>query len=203
MKRAVLLVLLLASFLYGQDTHCPAYPIAVRQADEESLNRDRAFAQFALTEADSGRNAALPASSNFIDDFVFGKMRKDGVDAASLTTDSEFVRRIYLDLTGRIPTLDQAQNFLASTAADRRSQVIEQLLASDAYADQFAHWFVQRFRITTFVFNWMSPRERNNFYEFVRNFVAADSPYDAFVRSILSATGDSDQQPAIAFLGRQ
>ena len=200
---AFVLVLLAASILYAQETHCPAYPTAVRQADQQSLERDRAFARFALTDADSRRDATVPSSNNFIDDLVFGKMRQDGVDAASLTTDSEFVRRVYIDLTGRIPTLEQAQSFLSNNAADRRSRLIEQLLTSDAYADQFTHWLVQRFRITTMAGNLISPQERNNFYDFVRNFVATDGAYDAFVRALLSATGDADQQPAIAFLGRQ
>src|SRR2546427_228073 len=107
---AFVLVLLAASILYAQETHCPAYPTAVRQADQQSLERDRAFARFALTDADSPRDATVPSSNNFIDDLVFGKMRQDGVDAASLTTDSEFVRRVYLDLTGRIPTISKGRS---------------------------------------------------------------------------------------------
>ena len=157
-------LLLFASILFAQDTHCPAYPIAVRQADERILNRDREFQRHRLAAASPHNHAlSIPASNNFIDDLVFGKMRSDGVDAADLTTDSEFVRRVYLDLSGRIPTLDQAQSFFSNTASDRRSRLVEQLLTSDAYADQFAHWLVQRFRITTKAGNWISPQERDNF----------------------------------------
>jgi hypothetical protein len=196
-------ILLVASILFAQDTHCPAYPVAVRQADQQILNRDREFERYQLSAASSDeRGLSIPPGNNFIDDLVFGKMRRDGVNAADLTTDSEFVRRVYLDLTGRIPTLDQAQTFLSNTASDRRSCLVEQLMTSDAYADQFTHWFVQRFRITTKADSRISPQEGYNFWNFVRNFVVADSPYDAFVRSMLTASGDADQQPAIAFLGR-
>jgi len=103
MKTVLLGLALLASALFAQDTHCPAYPTAVRQADEERLERDRDFFQYQLTEADPDKRVSIPPSSNFIDDLVFAKLRRDGVDAADLTTDSEFVRRVYLDLTGRIP----------------------------------------------------------------------------------------------------
>jgi uncharacterized membrane protein len=197
MKSGLLGLALAASALFAQDTHCPAYPAAVRQAAEERLDRDRDFFQYQLTEADPDKLVSIPASNNFIDDLVFAKLRRDGVDAAELTTDSEFVRRVYLDLTGRIPTLAQAQDFLGGTSSDRRSRLVERLLESEAYTDQFAHWFIQRFRITTSAGNWISTQERNNFYDFVRAFVANDSPYDTFVRSLLTATGDGIPWPVL------
>src|SRR5690349_2251797 len=130
MKSILLGFALLASTLFAQDTHCPAYPAAVRQTDTERLDRDRDFFQYQLNEADPHKRVSIPASANFIDDLVFGKLRQNGVDAADLTTDSEFARRVYLDLTGRIPTLAQAQDFLGNTASDRRARLVEKLLAS-------------------------------------------------------------------------
>src|SRR4051812_29179347 len=113
MKGWTALFLLFGSILFAQDTHCPAYPIAVRQSDQRILDRDRDFQEFRLGVTDRPKHALfIPPSNNFVDDLVFGKLRNAGVDAAELTQDSEFVRRIYLDLTGRIPTLEQAQSFL-------------------------------------------------------------------------------------------
>jgi hypothetical protein len=129
-------------------------------------------------------------------------MLRDGVSPAPLTTDGEFLRRVYLDLTGRIPTLDQAQSFLASTAPDRRSRLVETLLASPAYIDQFSYWFHQRFQLNRLGGGFISYDERNHFYDFGRQFVGTDSPYDAFVRSVLTASGDSAVEPAIELLDR-
>ena len=129
-------------------------------------------------------------------------MRRDGVQPAGLTTDAEFFRRVYLDLTGRIPTYDQTRAFLGSNAldSDRRSKLIDTLLASNAYVDQFSYWFRQRFQIVPYL-GFMSDAERNHFYDFVRKSVATDAPYDGFVRALLTASGDSDIEPAMAFLG--
>lgn len=129
-------------------------------------------------------------------------MLADGIDAAPLTTDAEFVRRIYLDLTGRIPTYEQTQSFLADNRANKRGQLIESLLSSPAFVDQFSHWFLQRFQIVRGA-GTISIPGRNNFYAFVRQFVAEDRPYDEFVRDMLTAAGDTDVSPAISLLNRQ
>lgn len=129
-------------------------------------------------------------------------MSGDGVDAAPLTTDPEFVRRIYLDLTGRVPTIEQVQAFLADSSAAKREKLVDSLLASPAFVDQFSHWFLKRFKIVKGLARIGIP-ERNNFYQFVRQFVAQDRPYDAFVRDVLTATGDTDIAPATALLSRQ
>src|SRR5262245_31145988 len=195
--------LLFAVSAFAQDTSCPAYPAAARSAAEAALHRGSDFAQYHHLAARSGPKAVTaPPSNNFIDDAVFALMRRDNVVPAPLTTDAAFLRRVYLDLSGRIPTLGQAQSFLASPAPDRRARLIDALLASPAYTDQFSYWFLQCFQMIP-TDGLMSDQERNHCYDFVRKFVATDSPYDAFVRSLLTATGDTDVEPAIAFFGRR
>ena len=68
---------------------------------------------------------------NYIDDFIFGKMEADGVPHASLTTDTEFHRRIYLDLWGRLPDAAEVRQFAADQTADKRDQLIDRLLGLD------------------------------------------------------------------------
>jgi hypothetical protein len=185
----------------AQETNCPAYPVSTRVYAEQAINLDRQFA--ALGKLRPAREAAaVPPSQNFIDDWIFGKLAGDGVDAAPLTTDAEFVRRIYLDLTGRIPTFEQAQSFLADTSAGKRAKLIDALLATPAFVDQFSHWFLQRFQVARGAGNIGIPT-RNNFYNFVRQFVEQDRPYDAFARDLLTATGDTDVSPGIGLLSRQ
>jgi hypothetical protein len=107
---------------------------------------DRQYASARRTH--SGRAAvATPPSKNVIDDWIFKKMSDDGVDPAPLTTDTEFLRRIYLDLTGRVPTFEQVKAFLADNSAAKRDRLIDALLSSPAYVDQFSFWFRKRFQV--------------------------------------------------------
>src|SRR5437667_262604 len=77
------------------------------------------------------------SASEPIDRFVSAAWVRDKVTPATLSDDSEFVRRIYLDLVGRIPTKDEVQHFLADRDSQKRSKLIDQLLAGGEFAK---HW---------------------------------------------------------------
>src|SRR6266850_4654424 len=202
-----LLILVLGSamtLLGGQDTYCPRYPASERAFGERALETDL---KFALNAASAGKpdwsnTAALPPVKNVIDEWIFRKMAKDGVEAAPTTTDNEFLRRIYVDLTGRIPTFEQAQAFLTSTTSNKRTQLIEDLLASPAYVDQLSHWYLERFRVRQGTGGWVSISGRNNFYGYIRDFVEHDRQYNKVVQEMLTASGDSDVEPRLGLLTR-
>src|SRR5438874_3225907 len=90
----------------------------------------------ALTERVAGSlpgtktNTAPVARRNFVDEHIFGKMERDGVPHASLTADNEFLRRVTLDLTGRIPTPQEITAFTADTDPAKRDKIVDKLLAS-------------------------------------------------------------------------
>src|SRR5206468_4770770 len=90
-----------------------------------------------LTEQLRPSNAEVASSPvprrNLIDEFIFGKIEKDGVPHAPLASDEEFFRRIYIDLTGRIPHDDDLRAFLASTDPDKRDKLVDQLVTSKPY----------------------------------------------------------------------
>jgi hypothetical protein len=71
------------------------------------------------------------ARKNFIDEHIFGKMERDGIPHAPLATDQEFLRRLTLDLTGRIPTPGDVRAFLADTSPDKRARLIDRLIGSE------------------------------------------------------------------------
>ena len=190
---------------HAQDSACPAYPVSARLDAARAIKLDR---QYIAGRRMPTASAALviPPSKNVVDDWIFKKLSDDGVEAAPLTTDAEFVRRIYLDLTGRVPTFEQVKTFLADTTPNKRDRLIDTLLSSPAYVDQFSFWLRKRFQvvrgnnggsITTGI------PERNNFYTFVRQFVEQDGAYDAFARDIVTAAGDTDTAPATAPFSRQ
>src|SRR5262245_35572524 len=92
---------------------------------------DRLTSQGRTVSADS-----IPRR-NFIDEEIFGKLTRKGVESAPLATDEEFFRRIHLDLTGRLPTSDDIRGFLADTKSSKRDDVIDRLLQSPEFTDRW------------------------------------------------------------------
>src|SRR5258705_13738180 len=121
----------------SSDPYCPRYPDAVRTEIEESLSLDlaaQAYAQQARRSGTANKHAAvrLAASANFIDQLIAKKMNAAGVAPAPVASDEEFLRRVSLDLTGRIPDVDKAELFLGDASLDKRTRLIEELLSSPA-----------------------------------------------------------------------
>src|SRR4051812_7089208 len=78
-----------------------------------------------------------------IDALIAAKAGKNLVSAPA--DDAEFLRRVYLDLAGRIPSASEARAFLADKAADKRTRLVDQLLTGPDYARRMAEWFQQMF----------------------------------------------------------
>lgn len=116
--------------------------------------------------------------------------------SSPITNDAEFVRRLYLDLTGMIPTADEARSFLDDAAPNKREALIDRLLASPQYARHMAQ---------VFDVQWMERRNDKHvktpeWQEYLRQSFAANKPYDQLVREILSADGvDPAQRMAARF----
>lgn len=194
-----------AAVLSAADPGCPRYPSALRSEYADSLALETEFETFARKRA-ATRNAvaaraAMDAKSNFIDQRLFSRMAADNVKPAPMTSDAEFLRRVTLDLTGRIPTPEAAEAFLQSTDADKRSKLIDSLLNSEAYADQMGLFFLNKFRVSR-NHESISIPARNTFYEFVRGFVQNDRPYNQFVQELLAASGEVDTSPGTQFFAR-
>jgi hypothetical protein len=130
---------------------------------------------------------------NYIDDYIFGKMERDHVPHARLSSDLEFLRRVYLDLTGRIPEPDAIRAFLKDTDPNKRDKLIDSLVEPTRY--QFAEEdpFVDRW---TYFLNDLYGNNagdlgvegRNIFYDYIRTCIRLNMPYDRMVRDMLTAT---------------
>ncbi len=146
----------------------------------------------ALTEKMFASGAGIPGTAamprrNFVDQYVFGKMDLDGIPHAGLATDSEFLRRVSLDLTGRIPPSEELKAFVADTDPAKRDKLIDRLLASDAYVDKWAYYFMDLFRA-----NGKMGRGQNLFHYWMKENLRVDRPYDDTVRSIIAAAAKSN-----------
>ena len=139
----------------------------------------------------------LPPVRNLVDEFVFKKLKLLGVPPSAVCDDSTFIRRVSIDLTGRLPTPDETQAFLADTSATKRDALVDRLLDSAEYADYFANkWssiLRNRRRSPTYV------RGTYAFHSWIRDSLYHNKPYDQFVREILGASGEMGENPPVAW----
>ena len=195
MHRGFLLLLLLSGLLLGSgDTDCPAYPYSQRVADAKRRDNARVFASFsaqAHARPVPLAASAIPASANFIDDFIFGRMAADGVNPAPLASDAEFLRRVSVDLTGRIPSPEKVDSFLQDTDSTKRSRLIDDLMASEAFVDNWTLFYANIFQVTSGYYNYISLGARNKFNGYLREFIQNDRSYQDVARELISGAGDS------------
>ncbi|MBI1903599.1 MAG: DUF1549 domain-containing protein, partial [Planctomycetia bacterium] len=137
----------------------------------------------------------LPASQNPVDVAVFGKLKALGVPPSALCDDATFIRRASIDITGRIPTLEETQAFLSDQDAQKREKLVDRLLASTDYADYFANKWAAILRIKRA--NNTSVRANYAFHDWVRQSFHENKPYDQFVREILAASGEVGENPTV------
>jgi hypothetical protein len=190
--------------LPAADPYCPAYPSAVRTEIEQSLSLDRqaqAYARSVHGRQSPVKLGSLADSANPIDRLISARMTADGVAPAPRTADSEFLRRIYLDLSGRIPSPERAERFLNGTESDKRSQLIEELLGAPSYADQMTLFLANRFKVTRSHESISTPA-RTVFSNFLHQLFADDRRYDEFVRELITAAGEVDNSPGTQFFAR-
>lgn len=104
---------------------------------DEAVEASRLTAEFA------GSGAPMAGSvprKNYIDEHIFGRMERDKIPHAGLASDEEFIRRVYIDATGLVPTADAVREFVASTDPNKRDKLIDALIGSEDFADQWA-WY--------------------------------------------------------------
>jgi hypothetical protein len=146
---------------------------------------------------------------NYIDDYIFGKMEQDQIPHAGLSSDTEFLRRITLDLTGRLPEVDEIRKFVKDTDPDKRDKLIDSLSSSPVkglrdqlttpYLDRWCYWFGDLFRNNDGHLN----RGREVFYDYIYSALQENLPYDQLVREMLTATSRSNwTNGAVNYLAR-
>lgn len=142
----------------------------------------------------------LPTAKNFIDQHVFANLKQIGIPPSPVCDDTTFLRRVSLDIAGRLPTTEETQSFLTSTEPKKRDLAIEALLNSPDYADYFANKWTALLK---------NKRDDNAditanfaFHAWMRDSLLANKRYDEIVRQILGATGTIVANPAVAWYKR-
>jgi hypothetical protein len=141
--------------------------------------------------------ATLPPVSNFVDDLVFAKLKTIGIPPSEIADDGTFIRRVTLDIAGRLPTASEMKDFMASKDANKRTALVDRLLESPDYAEFFANkWSaLLRNQRTQPVY----ARGTYLFWQWIRDSIADNKPYDQFVREVVAAAGDLEQNPPVAW----
>ncbi len=133
-----------------------------------------------------------------IDEEIRRVLQKAKVAAAPGCSDREFARRLYLDLTGQIPTLDQLEKFLTDPAADKRERLVDEILVSDAHFEFFATIF------DTMLMGRkdrkIPERHKHGWNAYLKQVFAENRPWDQVVREILLARANGEQRGHLWFL---
>lgn len=129
---------------------------------------------------------------NFIDEYVFGRMERDGIKSASLSSDEEFLRRVFLDLSGRIPAAEQVAAFVSDTNPAKRDAVIDSLVGSPEFVAKWTMFLGDLYRNngpSTNVNRYSQGRDA--FYRYIKDALSANKPYNQIAEELISATGDT------------
>ncbi|MDB5347103.1 MAG: hypothetical protein JWP89_5480 [Schlesneria sp.] len=137
---------------------------------------------------------------NFIDDHVFAKLTALRIPASAAVSDEAFIRRVFLDTIGTLPTEAEVEAFLADARSDKRAQFIESLLQRPEFVDLWTMLMADLFQ---------NRKERDHdvrgvkgvraFHQWLRSQVAANRPWNELVRAVLTSSGDSDQHPEVGY----
>ena len=132
---------------------------------------------------------------NYIDKHVDAKLKKMKLLASELCSDSEFLRRISLDLTGVPPDIQQTLAFIADPRNSRtkRQEKSEELLSSSAYID---HWTLKWSDLLLNKRKYVQEKGVWAFRNWIRQALSQNKPYDQFVSELITATGRSLENPA-------
>lgn len=144
--------------------------------------------------------AKFAGGNNAIDTHVFAKLKELRIEPSGLSSDAEFLRRVYLDTIGTLPTPAEVRSFLADPSADKRAKVIDALLERPEFIDYWTLFLSDLFQ---------NRKERDHdvrgvkgvrqFHAWIREQVAANRKWDEIARDVLTATGDTTANPQVGY----
>lgn len=140
--------------------------------------------------------ANIRADGNELDQIVAGENKAAQIDLAPLPVvdDSVFLRRIYVDLIGRIPTETEVRDFAAAPASSRRNDLIDKLLADERFADRWTLFYADMLRLRS------NAVGGSALMAYVHNALKTGMPYDEMCRKLIASNGKAGRQPEAGFV---
>jgi hypothetical protein len=143
-------------------------------------------ARILIAGAVTPKDYPLLSRNNFIDDHVFDKLKRLNVRPSREATEEEFLRRVYLDVTGLVPSAETASKYLASNNPAKRTELIEKLLGTREHAEVWALKFAELTRAGT---REAGAKGAKIVYDYLRHSFQANKPYDKLVRELIFSQG--------------
>jgi hypothetical protein len=135
---------------------------------------------------------------NYIDEFAFAKLKKLRVPPAELCSDSIFVRRVYLDILGALPTPEETRAFLEDETPEKRAALVDTLLQRPEFSELWAMKWAEVLRVTAND-NTLTGKAMHRYNDWLRQAITANQPLDELVRGLLTAEGGNFTNPAANF----
>ncbi len=133
---------------------------------------------------------------NFIDRLVAEKLAALNLRPSPIADDATFIRRVYLDTIGVLPTAEQVRRFLADTRPDKRAALVDALLTRPEFVDYWTYRWSDVFLVNG---QRLRPKAVESYYNWLRRQVAENRPWDQIARDVLTATGSSFENGATNF----
>ena len=144
------------------------------------------FLMLSCTKTTVAPTRQVSSSTKHLDRYINAVLKREDIQPSKMSEDTEFLRRVHLDLTGKIPTPEEVLDFLKDGSSNKRQQKIKQLLASDAYLDYWTGLWV----------NWLIGRRedgddrRIGLTFWVQDALTKNMPYTQFVQELIGADGE-------------
>ena len=138
---------------------------------------------------------------NYIDDLVAEKLNKLRIIPSGLASDEAFLRRSFLDIVGLPPTLEEREKFIADTRPEKRDALVDELLSRNEFTEMWVMKWAELMQIRTTNVNGanVSYKAALNYYQWLRERIAANMPFNQLVRELLEAKGGTFDNPATNF----
>ena len=153
-------------------------------------------ARIAVIETPPMKDYPEVARNNFIDDLIFSKLKRVNIVPSALSSEHEFVRRVYLDTIGLLPTLDESARFIESRDPQKRTKLIDELIDRPEFAEVWATRFGDLLRVGL-----LDQRSKGGrlMYTWLRKAMMEDKPYNQFATELITASGNLYFNPASNF----
>ena len=137
-----------------------------------------------------------PAENNFVDTLSFEKLQQLKILPSDVCTDEEFLRRAYLDTTGRLPRLEETKAFLEDSRPDKRAQLVDRLLAGADFAE---FWTLKWSDVLRSKSQKLQSKGVQKFHRWIFDSIYHDKPLDQFARELLTAKGSVFENPPASY----